>query len=280
MAYLIIIILGIIQGACEFLPISSSGHLVVFYNFFNITENTIMVSIILHVATLFSVVVVYYKDIIKLIKKPFCKTNKLLVVSTIPTVIIVLIFRKLIESSFNGEFIIVSFLITALILFVSEIITKKYTQKPNFNSDKNMGKGYLNSSVYDFDINYVQALIIGVAQGIATIPGISRSGSTISAGLITGVKKEQVANYSFLLSVPIIIASLFYELYKLKDGTLILNFTFTQLLVGFIISFLVGLFCLKVMLNFVKKQKLYIFSIYLVLLCIFLLLNKYVLFLI
>ena len=99
MAYLIVILIGLIQGIAEFLPISSSGHLVVMYDIFNITDNTILLSIVLHIATLFAIIVVYYKDIMLLIKNPFCKTNKLLITATIPTVIIVLMFESVIDKA-------------------------------------------------------------------------------------------------------------------------------------------------------------------------------------
>ena len=271
MAIIIIIILGIIQGACEFLPVSSSGHLVVFYNFFGINQNVIMLSIILHLATLCSVVFVYRKDLVSLLKNPFCKTNRLLLTGTIPTVIIVLIFEKFIENSFSGDMIIYSFLFTATLLFVAELMNRKRLKQANLNVN-------IHSNITNLDITYKQAVVIGLAQGVATIPGVSRSGATISAGLLVGVNKSQVAHFSFLLSVPIIIASLGYQLIKVNNQTMIFEFNVWQLAVGFAVAFLVGLLCLKVMINFVKQQKLYIFSVYLVLLVTFLLLNKYVLF--
>jgi len=271
MGFLIVIILGIVQGAAEFLPVSSSGHLVVFYNIFNITQNTIMLSIILHVATLLSVIVVYHKSVLQLIKNPFCKTNKLLLVATAPTVIIVLMFRHFIERSFSGNIIIVCFLVTAALLALAEYIASKK------HKEKNKVVNLEESDVKNYDISYKQALLIGSFQGIATVPGISRSGATISAGLISGVNKSQAANFSFLLSIPIILASLLYEVVKLtRDNGVVFSFTTGQLIVGFLVSFVVGVLALKVMIRFVKRQKLWIFSIYLVLLVVFLLLNQYV----
>lgn len=255
MNILIILILGIIQGACEFLTVSSSGHLVVFYNFFNVYDNTIILSIILHLATLLAVVVVYYKDLWLLIKKPFCKTNYLLLTATVPTVIMVLIFKKFIENSFSGEYIIICFLITAGLLLLAELIHKNHiTRQKAFTLNAPDSNLLTKTNIYSYNISYSQTFFMGVFQGIATIPGISRSGSTISAGLISGVNKNQAANFSFLLSVPIIIASLFYELYNLRRQTIVLNFTFFELLIGFIVSFVVGYLCLKVMLNFVKNK--------------------------
>ena len=125
MAIWIIIILGIVQGASEFLPISSSGHLVVFYNIFNVEGNTILLSVILHVATLLAVVFCYFNDIIMLIKNPFCKTNKMLVLATLPTIVLVLILKKIVESSFGNSFVIVGFLITAVVLLISQMLENK-----------------------------------------------------------------------------------------------------------------------------------------------------------
>lgn len=261
MAYLIVILIGLIQGIAEFLPISSSGHLVVIYDIFNITDNTILLSIVLHIATLFAIILVYYKDIILLIKNPFCKTNKLLAVSTIPTVIIVLLFESVIDKVFKGDFVIIGFLITAIVLFVSEIISK---------NNKNTFKG----DILNLNISYKNACIIGVAQGIACVPGISRSGSTIATALCLKESKEVATKFSFLMSIPIIIASFLYEILKIKDATF--DFSLIQIFVGFLVAFLVGIFAIKFVITIVKKQKLYVFSIYLVVLVIILLVNKYV----
>lgn len=277
MAIWIVIILGIVQGACEFLPVSSSGHLVLFYNIFNITDNTILLSVILHVATLLSVIVCYWKDIIKLIKNPFCNTNKKLVIATIPTVIIVLLLKSVVKKSFGGDFIIIGFLITAIVLFISQMLetkASKTVKNAYFLSENNVY-----NSITDININTKQALFVGVAQGLAIFPGISRSGSTIAMGLMCGVKKSEVADFSFLLSIPIIIASLLFEIIDVSVNKIAIGFNPLTLFTGFIFSFLSGLICIKLMLKFVKKSKLYWFSFYLVLLSIFLILNSYVLFL-
>lgn len=280
MAIWIIIILGIVQGASEFLPISSSGHLVLFYNIFNITDNTILLSVILHVATLLAVVLCYYKQIFKLIKNPFCETNKKLLVATIPTVIIVILLKSLVEKTFSGDFIIIGFLITALVLLISQIKENKVNKLKNkyFVTQPNI---YLskNHNITNLNISYKQALLIGTAQGIAVFPGISRSGSTIATGLISGVSKQEVADFSFLLSIPIIIGGLLFELIDVVKGEASLNIGWLSLSVGFLFGFISGLVCIKLMLKFVKSKKLTWFSLYLVLLSTFLILNKYVLFL-
>lgn len=261
MLYLIVIIIGIVQGLGEFLPISSSGHLVMLYNIFNITENTIFLSVILHLATLAAVVLVYYFDILELIKHPFCKTNKLLLVATIPTVAIVLIFETMLDKIFGGAFYIYGFLITAILLVVSELRSRKLIT-------------HSSCDILNLNISYRKAILIGVAQGVACAPGISRSGSTISCALLLNVNKEDATKFSFLMSIPIIIASFLYELLKIKDATF--SFNTWQLFIGFVFAFVFGIIAVKFMINFVRKQKLYIFSIYLVLLSIFLILNEFV----
>lgn len=280
MAIWIIIILGIVQGASEFLPVSSSGHLVLFYNIFNITDNTILLSVILHVATLLAVILCYYKQIFELIKNPFCETNKKLLVATIPTVIIVILLKSLVEKTFSGDFIIIGFLITALVLLISQIKENKVNKLKNkyFVTQPNI---YLskNHNITNLNISYKQALLIGTAQGIAVFPGISRSGSTIATGLISGVSKQEVADFSFLLSIPIIIGGLLFELIDVVKGEASLNIGWLSLSVGFLFSFISGLVCIKLMLKFVKSKKLTWFSLYLVLLSTFLILNKYFLFL-
>ena len=215
--------------------------------------------------------------LIKLIKNPFCNTNKKLVIATIPTVIIVLLLKSVVEKSFGGDFIIIGFLITAIVLFISQMLeTKgsKTVKNAYFLSENNVY-----NSITDININTKQALFVGVAQGLAIFPGISRSGSTIAMGLMCGVKKSEVADFSFLLSIPIIIASLLFEIIDVSVNKISIGFNPLTLFIGFIFSFLSGLICIKLMLKFVKKSKLYWFSFYLVLLSIFLILNSYVLFL-
>ena len=275
MAVWIILILGLVQGASEFLPISSSGHLVVFYNVFNVHDNTILLSIVLHVATLLSVLFCYWKDVVLLIKNPFCKTNKLLVCATIPTVILALIFKKFVEESFGGGFVIVGFLITAVVLIVTQLITNK--QQNHTLCATNGGFVSKSDSITNLQISFKQALVIGVAQGIAVFPGISRSGSTIAMGLISGVKKSDAADFSFLLSIPIILGGLLFELVDVFSGKASLNISWFNLSVGFIDSFLSGLICVKLMIKFVKNKKLTWFSLYLILLSLFLILNRFVL---
>ena len=250
----IIILLAIVQGATEFLPVSSSGHLVLLYKIFGINNERIFLSVILHLATLISVVIYYRKSIIKLIKQPFCHTNIMLAVSTLITCVIALVFKKFIENSFEGRHIGLGFIITAIILIISQLRTKE----SNFRS----------FDITNLNISLKQSIYIGVAQGLACFPAISRSGSTIASGLIVGCNKEEVTEFSFLLSIPIIIASTIMEIVDIINKPAILDFSFPILTLGFIIAIVVGLLSIQFMTKLVKKQKLYYFSFYLLLIAI------------
>lgn len=268
--WIIVILLGLIQGLTEFLPVSSSGHLVLFFNIFKINNNTILLSVILHVATLLSVLCVYYKSLFKLIKKPLCKTNICLIITTLITVFIVLFTKPLIDKSFSGNFLVFGFLITAFLLVFCEIWVTFSSKKKNISTNSK-----ISTDITNLQITYFQAGIIGLFQGFACFPAISRSGSTIAGGLICGVNKQDVADYSFIASIPIILASLTLEIYEYIKNPTEMDFNFLQISLGFFVSFIIGLICIKLMLKIVKKQKLYFFSIYLLLLSIILIILKF-----
>lgn len=260
---LILIFLGIIQGLTEFLPVSSSGHLLLFYDIFGVEGDTLILSILFHIATLLAVVIYYRKEIIKLIKHPFCKTNLKLMVSTIFTVIIYFIFRPIIDSTFSGDYLFIFFIFTAIILYVSDYFAEKNTiTKRQINLP-------ITYDITNLPITYKQAIIIGLSQGLACIPGISRSGTTIATARIMGIDNSS-STYSFLISIPIIIGSLVLNI--IEGGTLSVN-SYAGVIFGFIVCFIVGLFAIKLMINLVKKCKLIYFSYYLLVLASFLVLN-------
>ena len=264
MKTLIMIILSIVQGATEFLPISSSGHLVLFYQIFNIQENTIFLSVILHLATLLSILVYYRKELLALLKHPFCKTTYMLIVSTLCSLVIVIFLLPVVEKSFAGDSLITCFLITAILLVIGENL--KLLSKNSTYDYKN--------ALTSVNLGYKQAIGMGIMQGLACFPGISRSGSTMATGLFLGGEKTSVANYSFLMSLPIVFASLVYELYKFIKEPSPMYFNWLELSIGFITAFVVGILSIKLMLKLVKKQKLTWFAFYLVLLSLFLVLNR------
>lgn len=244
-----LLILGIIQGLTEFLPVSSSGHLVLFSKIFGV-EESLFVSIILHVATLLSIIVVFRKKIWFYIKHPLCDDCKKLFVATIPTCIIVLILMPLVNKSFEGTFLPICFMLTAVLLTATNLLfMKKVPQKYD-------GGG--------FNITYKQAIMMGIFQGLAIFPGISRSGSTICGGIISGGERENVAEFSFLMSIPIILLSLIKELYELIFESRAISVNVPGLVIGSILAFLVGVFSIKFMIKLTKKMNFIWFAIYLV----------------
>lgn len=239
--------LGIIQGLTEFLPVSSSGHLEIFSHIFGVkSEDNLTFAITVHGGTVLSTIVVFRKELLRLIKGFFTfKKNAesdyvlKILVSLIPIIIIGFTLKDQIESLFGGSLLIVGcmLLVTAMLLFFT------YKAKPRMK-----------------EITYKDAFIIGIAQALATLPGLSRSGSTISTGLLLGVKREEVAKFSFLMVLIPIIGMNFLDI--LKGDFSNTSIGSTQLIVGFISSFIAGLFACKVMINLVNKGKLIWFAIY------------------
>ncbi len=240
------IFIGFIQGLTEFLPISSSGHIVLFGSMFNL-DNLLLISVVAHVGTLFAVIFCYRKQLFTLIRHPFNKTNLNLIIATIPTVILVLLFNSFFENSFSTKTLVWGFLISAVLLVIADF--KKDSINP---------------------VNKRSALYIGLAQGLALLPGISRSGSTLVCGLLVGVEKNQALDFSFLMSIPIIVASAIYESIKLFSAQITINWL--GIFVVLITSFIFGILSIKIMLKLVKKNKLYFFSIYLIVLSLIVLL--------
>lgn len=269
MQLVILIILGLIQGLTEFLPVSSSGHLILLYNIFGIENNTVLLSIILHVATLLAVLWHYRKDILILIRHPLCPTNRKILVTTIFSCIMVVLIKPIIDYGFGGDFLSTFFMITAILLFVSDIISEKRRRKLRIaNTPKNSFTDP--TSICDLPLSYGQAIIIGLSQGIACIPGISRSGTTIATAKMCGVD-DCSTKYSFLISIPIILGSMLLEI---LDGGNLQGISIFGVIISFIVCFFVGLICIKLMNKITQSDKLYIFSFYLFILSLFLIINS------
>ena len=231
-------LIGLVQGLTEFLPVSSSGHIVLFGSLFKL-DNLLILSIVAHLGTLFAVIYCYRKRLFNLIRHPFNKTNLNLIIATIPTVLIVLIFNKFFENSFSTSSTIWGFLISAVLLFIADFKAcgnKHFTKKSSF--------------------------IMGVAQGLAVLPGISRSGTTLVTGLFLGVDKNEALDFSFLMSIPIIIASAVYEGIDLIKNPVTVNWV--GMIIVFVASFVFGILSIKLMLKVVKKNRLFYFSFYLI----------------
>lgn len=264
------ILMGIIQGVAEFLPISSSGHLAIFKHILNIDLETggMLFDVMLHVGTLLAVFICFWKDIKKLIIEGFSiigdffynifagkkKEHKivvgtayrkfvmLVIVSTIPTGIMGILLKDVIEMA-SATILIpgICLFITGILLLIADW-TKPGYKRPN-------------------QITYKEAGIVGIAQGIATMPGISRSGTTITTCLLCGFDKNFAVKYSFIMSIPAILGAVVLEL---KDFTKIQFQTvdFVNYLVGTIVAAIVGYICIKTMLVVVRGKKYKIFSIY------------------
>ncbi len=246
------IVLGTVQGLTEFLPISSSGHLILAREILGLqTENGLAVDAILQLATILAVGIYFYKDLIGLAKavvffilrKPIDQKTKILlfaiIAGTIPALVAGLLLEKTMETVFRSAFLVAITLIFGSILF---LIAEKYAKQ---NSDLTVKNGFL----------------IGLFQTLALVPGVSRSGSTISGGLILGLTREQAARFSFLLSFPIILGSGLKKLLDLQNeqSSDILNF---PLLLSFLAAFAVGLLCIHFLLRYLKNHSLNIFVIY------------------
>ncbi|MDE7083233.1 MAG: undecaprenyl-diphosphate phosphatase [Clostridia bacterium] len=253
-------ILGLVQGLTEFLPVSSSGHIAFFDAIFNTQTDVVFFTLILHLGTLVAVCAVFWRDILALFKKPF-KTLGLLVLATIPAAIVGVVIEAcglddiLLARECVGIVLSVLFLVTAVLLFVTEFVAKR------------------RENVLPLCLK--TAMPMGVAQAFAVLPGISRSGSTICAGTLAGCNSEDVAKFSFLMSIPVILGGFFVELaLGLYKGEIQQNFAEYggalgwSVAIGFIISAVAGLFAIKVMLKIIKKANYKWFSLYLVLMSI------------
>lgn len=236
-------IIGLIQGFTEFLPVSSSGHIVLFSEIFNIDCDIILLSVVAHIGTLLSVIICMRKKLFQIVKKPFSPTTLNLIIATIPAVLVVILFNDLIDKLYGLRFLIYGFLITGILLTVADLCKPKY----------------------DY-VTKKHSLFMGLMQGLAILPGISRSGSTMAVGMMSGVKKEEACEFSFLMSIPIILGSAIWECVGLINTNV--TFNFLPLFVAFITSFIFGILSIKLMLKIVKSNKLFIFSIYTVILSV------------
>ena len=242
------IILGIVQGLTEFLPVSSSGHIEIAKSLLGISkqEQNLLMTIVLHAATALSTIFVFRKDIKEIIRgllqftwnKEFQFSLKV-ILSMVPATIVGLLFENEIELLFSGEILLVGcmLLVTGLLLFLAD-------KAKNTNQN----------------VNFFHALIIGVAQAIAILPGVSRSGATISTSVLLGIDREKAARFSFLMVVPLILGKMGKDI--ISGDILIENTSLLPLVTGFTAAFITGLFACKWMIQLVKKSKLKYFSFY------------------
>lgn len=243
------IILGLIQGLTEFLPVSSSGHLVIGQVLLGLNmEDSLTFTVIVHGATVLSTIVVFFSEIMSILKgglkfeyNDSTKYILKILLSMIPVLFVGLLFKDKVEALFDGNLRFIGFmlLITATLLALSSLIKRKSTKK----------------------IPYLDAFIIGIAQAFAVIPGISRSGATIATGILLGNNREEVARFSFLMVLLPIIGANLLDILK-YEGSTTSGISPWILLTGFLAAFISGLIACKWMINIVKKGKLYYFAIY------------------
>ena len=253
MDWLQAIILGVVQGLTEFLPVSSSGHLAIFKELLGVeAAEDLMFEVTVHAATVLATIVVFWKPIVQLFAGLFkfnyndetdyiCK----ILVGTIPVMIVGLFFKDQVEEMFNSLWVVGgALLITAVLLYFSDAAAKAKARE----SEARNG------------ISFWQALLVGVGQAFAVLPGLSRSGATISTGLVAGVKREVVAQFSFLMVIIPILGEMFLAI---VGGELAASTTgLLPLALGFIAAFVTGLFACKAMIALVKKAQLKWFALY------------------
>lgn len=276
MSLLQAILMGLIQGLTEFLPVSSSGHLALFKILFGVETDTGMIyDVLLHIGTLIAICVVYYRDIGKMIAEglgilsdacvnvviffrnrikketepyrrvvnsSYRKFAMLLIVSTIPTGVIGYFGRDVVGMA--SEILIVPgicLVVTSILLFIADHV-------------KDGGK-------LPKQVTYTDAFTVGIAQGIATLPGLSRSGTTITACLLTGYQRNFAVKYSFLMSIPAILGALVLQL-KDFSGLKVSGAEIAYYIVGMLVAAVVGYICIKTMLVIVRKKKFTVFAIY------------------
>lgn len=269
------ILLGFVQGVAEFLPISSSGHLAIMKELFGIDDVGLTFDLMLHLGTLVAVFIVYYKDIwelivnglailrdacinvirffqnrvgkkkknyVNIISTPYKRFVMLIIVSTIPTGIIGLIFREVFNLD-NPMLIVpgISLLITGCILLISDMLEKGKKDEKT--------------------ATFVDAAIIGISQGIATLPGLSRSGTTITCALACGFERSFAVKYSFIMSIPAILGANILDIKDLASQSLT-GSELVNYIVGTVVAGVVGYICIKTMLVVVRKQKFKYFAYY------------------
>ena len=235
------IFLGIIQGLTEFLPVSSSGHLTIFQHFLGMQEAGITFDILLHAATLVSVIICYRKDIWELLKHPFQKYVLMIIVACIPAGIAGVFFDDFVSSLFDSVWVpAFALLITATILFIA---------------DRQRG------TKTGAEITARMALFIGLFQMIALVPGISRSGSTIFAALLCGVKRTEAAKFSFIMSIPVILGAFLLEVKDVVATTG--GFYIAPAYIGGAIAAMIsGILALKLVVKLLNNGKFRYFAIY------------------
>lgn len=246
------LILGLIQGLTEYLPVSSSGHLAIGQALFGMNDgaDNLMFTVAVHVATILSTIVILWSEIDWILKGLFkfklndeTKYVLNIIVSMIPVGVVGLFFKDQVEEIFGSGLLVVG----CCLLITAALLTFSYYAKPRQKEH----------------ISMKDAFIIGLAQAVAVLPGVSRSGSTIATGLLLGNKKESLAQFSFLMVIPPILGEALLDVMKMVKGENVMGGIDTlPLVIGFLSAFLAGCVACKWMINIVKRGKLIYFGIY------------------
>jgi len=229
MKYFKAILIGLTQGLTEFLPVSSSGHLILLEKF-SFAPPCVFFNLILHLSTLAAVLLVMRKEVWEIVRHPISSDLKFVALASLPTAAIALFISRVFPSLLLGEMLAFGFLLTAAILFLGE---------------------YFAPSDRFLKIGAKSALVTGIAQGIAVLPGVSRSGATISALSLSGVQREKAVGFSFLLSIPVIAGGFLLE--GIESGFRVEGADLPEILLAAGAAFLSGVFALKFMLSKIKK---------------------------
>lgn len=243
------IILGIVQGLTEFLPVSSSGHLLLLRSLFGINDvsgSYIMFDILLHVGTLIVVLVVFWKEWLTILKNPFkSKLLLFLFIASLPAFFAVIGLGDLVDYFESGRFLGLSFLITGILLVIAEKLSKKSNNA---------------------EVGIKSSIIMGISQILGLFPGVSRSGSTIFGGLLSKLDKQKAAKFSFMMSAPAILGSLIYELKKAHEANIFKTIELVPTLAGMLFAAIFGFLSIKFMLKLIQKVSLNYFALYVVVL--------------
>ena len=267
MSWLEALILGIIQGLTEFLPVSSSGHLTILSNLFGLEgESNLTMIVTLHVATVLSTLCILWKEVVWIFKDLFAKQSWKsysglnegtrfainILISMIPVGIVGVFFKDTVEEIFGSGLLIVGI----MLLITAALLAFSYYAKPRQREE----------------ISPLHAFIIGIGQAVAVLPGLSRSGTTIATGLLLGNKKERMAQFSFLMVIPPVLGEALLDTFDIAEqgfSTAMSGISAVSLAVGFIAAFITGCLACKWMIDIVKKGKLIWFAVYCVIVGIF-----------
>lgn len=241
-------LLGLIQGLGEFLPISSSGHLLLgrMVMGFTIDESPAykMLDILLHIGTLIPVLIVFWKDWWAILRNPFkSKTLLLLFIASLPTLVVKVVFDDFIDAADTGWFLGVSFLMTALFLMIAECVSARKTETKD-------------------QPGFLHAIIMGCMQGVALLPGVSRSGSTLAGGLLSGLNRKSAAKFSFMMSAPAIVGALLLEGKDAIEFGWYKDLELVPTLVGIVVAGISGYLAIRFMLSLISRVSLNWFALY------------------